>query len=141
MVATRIVKLLLTWVLTVSYTCYACPPVLYIKEGTPAPCTGYLFSPEKELELRIFKSDYEFLQKELEIQRSLTELHRLNVVTMGQMLDKSREIEELWRKAAIENTKQLVSMQESRDRRDWLYFAGGILATVAAGYAIGQAAK
>lgn len=139
--AMKLSKALLYYSLLAAKTSYACTPVMYVKKNTPAPCTGYLFSPEKELELRIFRSDYEFLQKELEINRSLVELHKANVVTMSEMLNKSREIEELWRKAAIENTKQLVRMQDARDTRDWLYFAGGILATVAAGYAIGQAAK
>lgn len=31
-----------------------CPQkVISLKEGSPAPCTGYLFSPETELEARI----------------------------------------------------------------------------------------
>lgn len=47
-------KLLISSLLSIGLTAQAsCPkPVTYLPEGTGAPCNGYLFTPEKELEVR-----------------------------------------------------------------------------------------
>lgn len=38
-------------------------PVTYTFENTPAACTGYLFTPEKELEVRLKVGSYDTLEK------------------------------------------------------------------------------
>lgn len=45
-----------------------CKPVTYLKEGTPTPCTGYLFTPAEEKEVRNLKDRYE-IQQEINLQQ------------------------------------------------------------------------
>lgn len=50
-------------------------PVTYLREGAQVPCTGYLFSPEKEFEVRTKVATYDDLTLTVEKQRQLLELH------------------------------------------------------------------
>ena len=115
--------------------------VYYLVEGDKAPCTGYLFSPEKELELRLLDTNYKYLQEESRIKDSLIDLYKDNDETTSEIVEKERQKAELWRNVAEKNTLELVKTKDSQGKRDWMFFVGGILATVAAGYAIGQASK
>jgi response regulator RpfG family c-di-GMP phosphodiesterase len=90
-------------------------PVTSLKEGTTAPCTGYLFSPEKELEVR------------------------LKVSTYGQMEDLVKRNEELNNilNNRVENLHKLnaamIEREQSRENQDTLvklgYFALGVIVT------------
>lgn len=57
-------------------------PVSYLKQGQPASCTGYLFSPEKEKEVRDIVQKYpvmvELNSKQEELINTLDEQVKLN---------------------------------------------------------------
>lgn len=138
------VKGLITFLISfvLAFPAGACEKNVYrLLKDEKAPCDGYLFSPEKELELRLLDTEYKYLKKELEVKNNLLELYKTNDETTWQIIEKERQKSELWRGVAEKNTLTLVGMQEKRGQRDWLFFVGGILCTVAAGYALGQVVK
>lgn len=139
MVKGLIVLLLSLSIATPTWACEK--PVLRLLKNEKAPCEGFLFSPKKELELRLLDTEYKFLLKETEVKDRLIEFYKTNEETTYEIIEKERQKSEVWRNVAEKNTLELVKTQESRGQRDWLFFVGGILCTVAAGYAIGQAAK
>lgn len=49
-------------------------PVTSLKEGTTAPCTGYLFTPEKELEVRLKVSTYDQMEQLVKRQEELNSI-------------------------------------------------------------------
>jgi hypothetical protein len=48
--------------------------VKYLKKDEIAPFTGYLFSPPKELELRLINEKFPILEKQLELQKDINSL-------------------------------------------------------------------
>lgn len=48
--------------------------VKYLKQGETAPFTGYLFTPEKERELRLMDVDYKFVK---DLNLSLTNINKV----------------------------------------------------------------
>lgn len=66
-------KLLLSLLLASSLSfATVCPqPVKYLTEGSAAPCAGYLFSPEKEQEVRIKIDQFEPMEKLIKNQDEL----------------------------------------------------------------------
>lgn len=89
----------------IASTSFACnKPVTYLTQDTPAPCTGYLFSVEKELEVRIAVEENKQLYKITDTQKTL-----------------------------INNLEKQNSILETKDRLNDLekfaYFIGGALIT------------
>lgn len=90
-------------------------PVSYLQEGTQAPCTGYLFTPEKELEVRYKINTYD----------KLVEL----TTKQDQMID-------LLNKRIDSNQKQIglyeekINLQQSTEfYQKLLYFGLGVITT------------
>lgn len=136
----RIISLVLSMALTTPV--WACEQnVKYLEKGQEAPCNGYLFSPKKELELRLLDTQYKYTLEELKLKDNQILLYKQKSEYSFRQIRLEQEKSELWRDLAEKNTLTLVSLQEDRGKRDWLFFVGGILATVGAGWAIGQAAK
>lgn len=119
-----------------------CPkPVTQLQEGQAAPCKGSLFSPEKEQEVRIKVEEHKLMEKEIKL-KDLTITRLYDDMEKGdEIINLEREKAELWRHRAEDSTQKLIEANDGRGKRDWLFFALGILATGVAGYAIGQAAK
>lgn len=138
----KLLCLLLALTLAAPQTFAECSkPVITLTEGQVAPCKGYLFSPTKEQEVRILTEDYSLLQEKLELKDKQIELLRKDVNSVEFIIKKEQEKSELWRNAAELSTTQLVKMQESKGSRDILMILAGVLITVGAGYAVGQASK
>ena len=116
-------------------------PVVTLNAGEAAPCKGFLFSPNKEQEVRMLNEDYTLLQQELTLKNKQIDLYKKDISDVDFMIQKERDKSELWRKAAEDSTKQLVDIKEGQGRRDWLMIFAGIALTVGAGYAVGQAAN
>lgn len=90
-------------------------PVSYLQEGASAPCSGYLFTPEKELEVRFKINTYD----------KLTEL------TL-----KQDEMIEILNKRIDSNQKQIglyeqkINIQQSNEfYQKVIYFGLGVLTT------------
>lgn len=94
-----------------------CPDnVMYLTEGSKAPCTGYLFSPDMELQVRTEVIQLEKLQ---EISNKQDEL----ITTLNQRID---------------NANQQIQVAERSSFIDKvLYLSGGLLV----GYLIGHGTK
>ena len=127
---------------TIAFPMMACEKNVYrLLKDEAAPCEGFLFSPEKELELRLLDTEHDFLLKELEVKDRLINLYKDEGLASSEIISIERHKTELWRSVAEENTLALIKVQENKGYRDWLFFVGGILCTVAAGYSLGQASK
>jgi len=83
-------------------------PVTYLGQGSTSPCSGFLFSPEKELEVRIL---VETLKKDQEIKT---------------ILEKRLEITQL-RLEDVNN--QLYKREQTSQLEKSLYFVFGALIT------------
>ena len=118
-----------------------CKPVTPIQAGQVAECPGFIFSPAKELELRQMNEDYKFSQEQIKLYLQQKELYKQQLEASEQVADKEAKKAELWRKAAEDNSAKLIKQEEARTTRDWIFLISGVALTVAAGYAVGQAAK
>lgn len=76
----------------------SCPkPVVLLQEGSPAPCTGYLFSPETELEARIAIQTQDKKDEIIKIQGDMLKIRTEQVNNYETML-KNRESESFWQR-------------------------------------------
>lgn len=116
-----------------------CPPVTPLEKGDKAPCSGYLFTPEKELELRIKNEEYKILIEQVKLYLQQNEVYKKELQTSEAIIAKEREKAELWRAAAEKSTEKYLKVEEGRTVRDWTFLVSGIVLTVAAGYAVGAA--
>lgn len=116
-----------------------CPkPVTLLEQGAQAPCTGFLFTREKEREVRLIVEDYKLLQEELVIKNKKIELTLKELGLSDEIIKKEREKSELWRTAAEKSTLELVKSSEGQGKRDIWMILLGLGLTVGAGYALGQ---
>lgn len=125
-----------------SYSFAGClKPVTPINKGDKADCTGFLFSPEKELELRQLREEYKFILEQTSLYIKQKELYQKELKETEEIVSKEREKAELWRKVAEDTTLKYSKLEENRGKRDWLFLAAGVLLTIGSGYALGQASK
>jgi len=119
-----------------------CPkPVTLLEEGTSAPCRGFLFTPQKELEVRLLNEDNKLLGKEIEFKDIKIDKLNKSLFESDKIYDLERQKTELWRLKAEDSTKKLIESEDGRGKRDLLFVILGVALTVGAGFAIGQAAK
>jgi CHAT domain-containing protein len=116
-------------------------PVTPLTQGQQAPCTGFLFSPEKEKQLRLLNEDYQLLLEQSQLYLKQKELYKQELEETDKIVEKEKQKAELWRKVAEDTTLKYTQVQEARGTRDWLFLIGGVVLTIGAGYALGQAAK
>lgn len=116
-------------------------PVVTLNEGDPAPCRGFLFSPAKEKEIRLLDQEYQILLDKSVITEKQLELYKANTILLESVLEKEQKKAQLWQDHAEKYTEKYIKEQENRSNRDWLFFAGGVLLTIGAAWAVGQASK
>lgn len=116
-------------------------PVQIVEKGNSATCTGFLFSPDKEREVRTKVTDYELLLQRQDLLIQQKELYKELYEKSETQITLEREKTETWKQAATKATNELMSTQNSRMQRDYLFFGAGILTTLLAGYALGAASK
>lgn len=90
-------------------------PVQYLTEGKPSPCTGYLFSPEQELEVRTKVNDYNRLLELTKKQDELITIQDLRLAKQVEINDNLR--------------KQNQHMENTTMTEKLLWFGAGILLT------------
>lgn len=109
----------------------SCPStVSLLDQGQPSPCRGYLFSPDKELELFKINEDYKLL-KEIDL------LKDKKIVFLQEQL---KDVEQSYTYQKQEttlyqtqaNTYALKYEQDKSDQslRDALFYGGGVVTTV-----------
>jgi hypothetical protein len=114
-------------------------PVFALTAGTPAPCTGFLFSPEKEQELRLEDQDYKLLKDESDLKDKQLQLYKGEVNDLQIAVSKEKDETKMWRDTADATEQKYITQQERAGFRDILFTVLGVLLTVGAGYAIGKA--
>jgi len=136
----EVLVIILSFMITTpSYSCDK--PVTYLKQGEITTCEGFLFSKEKELEVRVIVEDYESLKEATKLHINRSERLQEQVILSDKELDKERQRSDLWRQRAIESTEQLLNSQSSNSWRDFGFILSGIGLTVLSGWTIGQVAK
>lgn len=119
-----------------------CPkPVSVLNKGDEAPCKGFLFSPEKESEIRETNMKYRLLMEETKLHIQRSELWKNQAELSDKIAEKEAQKAELWRGKAYEMTEKYMEAEDNRGKRDLFFLIGGVILTVAAGYAVGQASK
>lgn len=95
-------------------------PVLAMHQGDSVPCSGFLFSPEMEKEVRQMKENYDKL---VELNKDLTDLSAI----------KDDEINVISKN--LDATKAQLNFDDKKNVwENVLWFAAGVLATGAAVY-------
>lgn len=115
-------------------------PVFHLLPNEAAPCEGYLFSPEKEHELRLMNEDYKFIQQELDLRQKQVDKLQQSVTLLEDVTKKEQDKAELWRAKAEDSTKKYMESEDGRGRRDLIFLIGGVVLTCAAAWAVGQVA-
>lgn len=91
------IKIIISFIFLISQTGFAkdCESdVQYITKGDPAYCTGYLFSPEKEYEVRINNETAKHLKKYTEKQNELIDIMNQRIGNLQEYNNKlSNELE------------------------------------------------
>lgn len=95
-------------------------PVTYLLQGSPATCTGYLLSPEKELEVRTKINDYSRL---LELTKKQDEY----ISILDKRLALQVEVNDNLR-------KQNQTMENMTSTEKMLWFGAGVLLTGTGAY-------
>lgn len=135
----QLLSLLLALMLSLPANADCSKPVTTLESGTPAPCRGFLFTPEKEHEVRLMGEDYDLTKQELDLKTKKIDLLIKSQSDTDFIIKKERDQSELWRKAAEDSTLKLTEKENRQGYRDWLMIFAGIALTVGAGYAVGQA--
>lgn len=112
--------------------------VTSVIKGDIVKCDGYLFSPEKELKVRIMSEENKYFKQQIELLDKQINLITESMKIQESITSKEREKAELWRIRAEDSTKKLIESEDGRGRRDLLFVIGGVLLTLGAGYAASQ---
>lgn len=115
--------------------------VKLLEEGSPAPCRGYLFSPEKELDTRIKIKDYSLLKDEINSLNQIVDRMHKKEMENDRILELEQQKTDLWKTRAEDITLKYVSVEESRGRRDFMFVLLGVGLTALAAWSIGQATQ
>lgn len=110
------IKLILSLLLVTSLSWGECSkPVTYLTDTTPAPCTGYLFTPDKELEVRTKVLQYDTLDRLVKKQDEL-------ITNLSERVD-----------LTMKQNANLFNELQSRSNHEWYinvaFFLGGALIT------------
>lgn len=115
-------------------------PVKLLEQGSLSPCRGYLFSPEKELEVRIKLQEHSLLQSEIATLTKIVDRLKLKDEESNKILELEIRKTELWKTRAEDITSKYVGLQEGSHKKDMGLVLLGVAITVFAGWSMGQAA-
>lgn len=108
--------------------------VKYIEKGEQAPYSGFLFTPEKEAEVRQNTESLKYYKLVDESNKRLFELQ-------AKELQYTQEQANLWRSQSGELSRQLEDQRNSSFWKQTLYFGLGALVTTALAFGVNQATK
>lgn len=108
--------------------------VKHLNKNDKAPFSGYLFSPDKEAEVRKTNEDYKTL---VLVDQNNQKLFKLKDDQIG-IMDKQIT---LWRTQSQDLSKQLVERENSSFWKQTLFFGLGAIVTTAIVYGVNKASK
>lgn len=127
-------KYLILYSMILSQAALACDPVKYVKKGEVAPCTGYLFTPDKELEVRK-------TIEELKTSRFIIENNAKLINLKDENLSLTNTQLKLWQDQSSMLSKQLVDRENSSFWKSTFYFVLGAAVTTGLAFAVNKATK
>lgn len=138
----KIMALLVSLSLAVNCLATECSvPVKSLEEGNISPCKGFLFSPTKELEVRLMKKDYELYKLEVETTNAIIDRYKKKEYEFEKVIELESQKTDLWKTRAEDITLKYVSLEENRGKRDFMFILAGVGLTVLSAWAMGQAAQ
>jgi hypothetical protein len=121
------ILILLTLLITPSLWAKDCvKPVTVLKQGIVAPCDGFLFSKEKESEVRYNKEELDLKFKEINLQISKSLDQASEIKDYGVALAAEKQKSKEWQTTAEKYTTKYENEESSRTTRDAIFFAAGI---------------
>lgn len=108
--------------------------VKYVEKGEPAPFTGYLFTPEKEGEVR---QDVESLK----YYKLLDESNQRIIALKDKELAAVNANYAIWQKQSEQLSKELEDAKSNSFWRQTLYFGLGALLTTGLAFAVNKSTK
>ena len=127
----------------ISFNSFAqCPkPVQYVEKGNTVNCTGFLFSPEKELELRIKNEEYKLLMEQTNLYIQQLEFYKKEVETREKIIKIQEDKVELWKNSADNYSTKYLELKDKQQREEYYLFASGIGVTLMTALALSQLTK
>ena len=108
--------------------------VQYLEKGQAAPYTGYLFTPEKESEVRQ-------TNEALKLFKLVDESNQRIIGLKDQELALVNSQSKIWRDQSEQLSKELQEQKNSSFWKQTLYFGLGALLTTALAFGVNQATK
>ena len=109
-----------------------------LNKGQPAPCAGFLFSPDKELEVRTKVQQYDNMQQESDIKDKQIQLYQSNAQIYEEVAKKQQQEVELYRKKAEDSTEKYIAAENSVGLRDALFFGLGVTSILFGAWVVKQ---
>jgi hypothetical protein len=135
-------KRLISIILILTYTAMAddscTQPVQYLTKGTPAQCSGYLFSPATEQSARLAKEQLDNLQQEFSIQTDKINLLTQDLSFYKDQQAASQQQVQLWQDSEKKCSAQIAADNSDRWLRDAVAFGAGVITILLAGIALRQ---
>lgn len=116
-------------------------PVKLLEEGATAPCRGFLFTPEKELQVRMLKKEYDLLGAETQNLNLMVDKYKKKDIEFNKIIELESQKTELWKTRAEDVTLKYVTVEESRTKRDFVFILMGMGLTVLGAWAAGQVSR
>jgi len=116
-----------------------CPkPVQYYDKGQSVNCSGYLFSPEKELQLRLRNEEYKLLVEQTKLYIQQLEFYKKEVEALEKISKKQEEKVELWKTSSETNLNKYLELKEKEQQQEYIIFIAGIGTTLLTALSISQ---
>lgn len=137
-----IVSLVITSLLQSFSASAACPkPVQFLKKGQATPCEGYLFSKEKELEVRIAVEESKVDKKQLKLKDLSIKALNESLELSDKIANKEREKAELWRTRAVDITKEYTKSKKNSTIKSIALILAGVGLTLGSAWAVKQVGR
>jgi len=124
---------LLISILLVGQPCLA-DDVKFVRQGEPSPFTGYLFSVEKEKELRLLDQKLEFANMKVDLLKKSNELQ-------NEMLTISAQRSEMYKTNSDSLSKQLADHKSDNFWKNTLYFSLGAVLSGVVAYGVSRSVR
>lgn len=112
--------------------------VTYLAQATPAPCAGFLFSPAKEQAVRAEHEDYKLLTEQSANYKAQLQNNKEQFKKYDELIVAEEKAGLHWQAQYDIEHNRNVKLKDEQHTRDWIWFAGGIITSVAIGYALNR---
>lgn len=116
-------------------------PVQFLEKGQAAPCEGYLFTKEKELEVRIAVEESKVDKKQIELKDLSIKALNDSLSISDKIAEKEREKAELWRTRAIDVTKEYTKSKRNSTLKAVGLVLAGVALTLGSAWAVKQVGR